>query len=99
MKVAARVGKGYSPPPMRESVYQSRLRKEYESDGAVVLKMDPRASTIPKGFPDLLVLLPRGGTRFIELKAKDGKVEPAQRYWHDRLRQMGHEVLVVKAKE
>lgn len=99
MKVAARSRKGYSPPPMRESVYQSRLRKEYEEDGAIVLKLDPRASTIPKGFPDLLVLLPRGGTRFMELKAKDGKVEPAQRYWHDRLRQMGHEVMVVKAKE
>ena len=99
MKVATRSRKGYAPPPMRESVYQSRLRKEYEEDGAIVLKLDPRASTIPKGFPDLLVLLPRGGTRFIELKAKDGVVEPAQRYWHDRLRQMGHDILVVKPKE
>jgi VRR-NUC domain. len=83
---------------MRESVYQRRIKREYEQGGAIVVKMDPGPS-IPKGFPDLLVLLSDGRVRLIEMKAKDGKVGPAQKYWHDRFRAMGHDVLVVKAKE
>ena len=99
MKVAPLSREGYSPPPVRESIFQKNLKKDYEADGAIVLKMDPRASRIPKGFPDVLVLLPDGRTRLIELKAKEGIVKPAQKYWHDRLREMGHDVLVVRPKE
>lgn len=84
---------------MRESPYQKRLRTEYEAEGAVTLKLDPRSSMIPKGFPDLLVVLSNGRLRFIEAKATDGVVAPAQQHWHDRLRAMGHDVLVVRAKE
>lgn len=98
MKVATSRGRRYSLRPVRESTYQRQVKKDYERDGAVVFKMNP-GPDIPKGFPDLLILLPNGRARLIEMKAKDGKVEPAQKYWHDRLRAMGHDVLVVKAKE
>lgn len=84
---------------MRESKYQRRLRTEYEKEGAITLKLDPRSSMIEKGFPDLLVILKDGRVRFIEAKAEDGVVSPAQQHQHNRLRAMGHEVLVVRAKE
>lgn len=81
---------------MRESKYQKRLREEYEKEGAITLKLDPRSSMIEKGFPDLLVILPNGRVRFIEAKAERGVVSPAQQHQHSRLRAMGHDVLVVR---
>lgn len=84
---------------MRESKYQRLLRDEYEKEGAITLKLDPRSSMIEKGFPDLLVILKGGRVRFIETKAEDGVVSPSQQHQHGRLRAMGHDVLVVRPKE
>lgn len=81
--------------PLRESKYQSRLKKQYEARGSIVVKMNP-SSDVPKGFPDLLVVESGGQVRFVETKSEGGVVEPAQRHWHDRLRELGHEVLVVR---
>ena len=86
---------GYDPSPVRESKYQKQVRAEYEASGCVVLKMTP-GPDVPKGFPDLLVLLPNGVTRLIEMKAADGTVSPSQQYWHDRLRAMGHDAMIVR---
>ena len=88
---------GYSLSPLRESKFQKNMREAYEAEGCVVLKLDPRASAIPKGFPDLLVIGHNGEVTFIEAKSATGVVEPAQKYWHDLLRKMGHNVQVVKA--
>ena len=82
----------------RESEYQKELRKQYERDGCVVVKMNP-GSDVPMGFPDLLILMPSGRTRLIEMKKPDGVVSPAQQHWCDRFRAMGHDILVVRGQE
>lgn len=59
-----------------------------------------------KGMPDLMVLwrVQQGagggwwsGTGFLEFKAPKGRLDPAQRDCHDRLRQLGFPVAVVRA--
>lgn len=47
---------------------------------------------------DLKILLPGPHTLHIELKRGSGRVSPDQTRWHDRLRAMGFEVHVVKAR-
>ena len=42
------------------------------------------------GFPDL-VLLRRGQLMFVELKTKDGRLEPKQVEWRDELREAGQD--------
>lgn len=44
----------------------------------------------PVGWPDRTVLLGKGRMVFIELKQPGGRVSPHQRYWLERLMQMGY---------
>jgi hypothetical protein len=46
------------------------------------------------GTPDILVVAPGGRTLWIETKSKGGRLSPAQREMHDKLRAMGHDVRV-----
>lgn len=82
---------------MRESKYQAKLKKQYEGQGCIVIKLNP-SSDVPKGFPDLLVIEP-SDVCFVETKSEDGRVGPAQKHWHDRLRELGHTVLVVRPED
>jgi hypothetical protein len=46
------------------------------------------------GTPDILVVAPGGRTLWIETKSKGGRLSPAQREMHNKLRAMGHDVRV-----
>lgn len=81
---------------MRESKYQKVLIEDYEARGGFALKLDPGTGTVPKGFPDLLVVLP-GRVLFVETKALEGRVSPLQRIWLDKLLALGHEAIVARA--
>jgi len=48
------------------------------------------------GFPDLVILTHRGAL-FLEVKVEGGRVTPAQREVHERLRAMGYRVAVVRS--
>ena len=49
------------------------------------------------GIPDRLVLLKGGNVRFVELKdGKRGRLSPAQKYVHGKLREYGFEVWVIR---
>ena len=81
---------------MLESDFQRQFKQTREEEGSLVLKMDP-GYNLPPGFPDLLEIQPGGRVRFVEMKSKRGRVSPIQRFWHERLRGLGHEVLVLFA--
>jgi len=49
------------------------------------------------GAPDLVVILPGGGTLWLEVKTAKGRVEPHQAELHDRMRRLGHDVRVVRS--
>lgn len=48
------------------------------------------------GMPDRLVLLPGGVLHLVEVKADDGRLDPAQRLWHKRAADLGVVVIVVR---
>lgn len=53
-----------------------------------------------RGWPDRLVLLPKGVLFFVELKRPVGGVfEPLQQYIHKKLRKLGFQVWVCHTKE
>jgi hypothetical protein len=67
-----------------EAEFQSQLIETLEEGGAAgnkCLKLDPGTGTIPKGWPDLLVLGQGGVVFWIEVKVEGGTVSPAQRMW------------------
>lgn len=74
---------------------------------AVVLRMNAGTVRVkrgvmhlaPKGFPDLMVLLPRGGVAFFEIKRRDGATSPEQVDWDARLRGMGHKYALVRSPQ
>ncbi len=45
-----------------------------------------------RGYPDRLVLLPRGRSVFVELKVPGKDLSVLQKYIHDILRRLGHDV-------
>ncbi|GAK08987.1 VRR-NUC domain-containing protein [Geomicrobium sp. JCM 19038] len=49
--------------------------------------------------PDRIVLLPGNVTIFVELKAPGKKPSKLQEATHRRIRNLGHEVLVIDSKE
>lgn len=76
---------------MRESTVEAALSRECRLRGLVCLKITP---TQP-GVPDRLILVRGGGHFFVEVKAPGRRPREAQRHWHGRLTDMGHEVCVV----
>lgn len=55
-----------------------------------------RDAGMKKGVPDIVLPVPRGtyAGLFVELKAGDNKPTPDQREWHEKLRNVGHMVVV-----
>lgn len=76
---------------MRESTVEAALSRECRLHGFQCLKITP---TQP-GVPDRLILTRGGGHLFVEVKAPGRRPREAQRHWHARLADMGHEVCVV----
>lgn len=56
-----------------------------------------KAMGVRAGVPDLLVWTQGSGHFAIELKAKAGKLSPAQAAWHDTVSCLGHRVYVCRS--
>lgn len=78
-----------------ESSYQKTLIKQFESEGYLVLKL---IQVQKAGYPDLLLLKPNGEIRFVEVKAKRGRLSKIQRYRIDELKKQGFRVEVAKSE-
>lgn len=76
---------------MRESTVEAALSRECRLRGLCCLKITPAQP----GVPDRLILTRGGGHLFVEVKAPGRRPREAQRHWHTRLADMGHEVCVV----
>lgn len=58
-----------------------------------------KLAPIDKGAPDRLVLLPGGQVYLVELKTNLGRLSSAQEVWHERARELGTEVIVLKGRD
>ena len=57
---------------MTEAEFQSDLIREMQADGYTVLKLDPGTGNIPKSWPDLCILGPKGYVLWCEVKEVGG---------------------------
>lgn len=80
---------------MRERDVEAYLKKAVELAGGEVRKVQWIGR---RGAPDRVVMM-RGQTWWLELKAPGKKPEPHQAREHERLRKMGQTVLVIDSKE
>ena len=78
---------------MTESQFQSKLIKQYESDGWYVIKL---IQANRSGLPDLLLLRPNE-VKFVEVKAATGRTSKVQDYRIAELRSLGFNVEICKA--
>lgn len=81
---------------VRESEVEAYLRRLVEAQGGVCKKFLPDYA---RGWPDRLVLLPRGVSCWVELKTTGGRLAPVQCLAHEELRRLGQRVEVVWTKE
>lgn len=58
-----------------------------------------KAEGVRTGFPDIGICLPHGAMVMIETKAPNGVVSDAQQGMHDRLRALGHVVILATSIE
>ena len=79
-----------------ESSYQKTLIKQFESEGYLVLKL---IQVQKAGYPDLLLLKPNGEIRFVEVKAKRGRLSKIQKYRIDELKRLGFDIEVAKSED
>ena len=80
---------------MRESKFQSLIIKKMEDEGWYVIKL---ITTNRNGIPDLLCV--KGNdVKFIEVKAKNGKLRPLQDYRINELKSYGIKVEVAFAND
>lgn len=78
-----------------ERVVEAFLVKRVRLVGGYAFKFPP----VVAGLPDRIVLLPGGLVFFVELKQKGLRPSPVQQVWHQRLRNLGHSVVVLDSKE
>lgn len=80
---------------MLESKFKTNERINFERLGWKFITLDPGGG-VPTGFPDTLVLSPNGYACYTEWKkTKRAKRTPLQAYWHQQLKDMGHDVFFV----
>ncbi|OKP02580.1 VRR-NUC domain-containing protein [Xenorhabdus eapokensis] len=80
---------------IREDVIEKYLVNEVKKTGGIAYKF---ISPGRRGVPDRIVVLPSGRVVFVECKAPDEKPRPEQLREHERLRALGHEVVVLDSK-
>ena len=78
-----------------EANYQRKLIKKAESKGWHVIKL---LMINKAGYPDLLLLKPNE-VRFIEVKAKNGRLSKLQKYRIEELRNLGFAVEVARSED
>lgn len=80
---------------MLESKFKSNEREAFEKLGWKFVTLDPGGG-VPTGFPDTLVLSPTGYACYTEWKrSKSANKRPLQKYWHQKLTEMGHDAFFV----
>lgn len=80
-----------------ENEVEGHLRRRVEKAGGVCVKFLP---DFARGFPDRIVLLPRGVLVWVETKRPQGGVlSPVQKVQHVLLRRLGQRVEVVWTKD
>jgi len=81
----------------RERQVEQYLRRQVEALGGRCVKFDPGTA---RGWPDRIVLLPRGHLIWAELKRPvGGRLSDAQRVAHEELRRLGQYVVVLSSRE
>lgn len=58
-----------------------------------------KAEGLHPGFPDLILLGSGGRCGYLEVKAEDGRLSPAQTDCHAMLRRLGHLIEVVRSQD
>lgn len=79
-----------------ESTYQRKLKKHFEGNGWLVIKII-RATV--NGYPDLMLLHPLRPTIFIEVKDERGVLSKVQEYRIKELQGKGFIAMVTKPSE
>ena len=79
-----------------ESTYQRKLKKHFEANGWLVIKI-VRATV--NGYPDLMLLHPLRPTIFIEVKDDKGVLSRVQEYRIKELQEKGFIAMVTKPSE
>jgi|PlaIllAssembly_1097288.scaffolds.fasta_scaffold567349_2 hypothetical protein len=79
---------------MLESSIESSCRTHARTQGGYLLKLFP----IYVGLPDRILLRPGGRVDFIEFKQPGKYPTKIQRFWHERLRELGFTVHVMRTK-
>ena len=77
---------------MKEKTLERKLVETVGRMGGYALKL---TSPGMAGFPDRLVLLPKGKMAFVEMKAPGQKPRPMQSFRHVSLRCLGYRVYVI----
>lgn len=80
---------------MLERDLEQLFRRSVTGAGGVIYKLDARSR---RGAPDRVVAL-GGRTMFVELKVLGGRVSLAQEVEHQRIRQAGGEVWVLRGPD
>ena len=94
-KLSALAKKRNTARHMKEISVEDHLREQVQRAGGFCIKLP---ANLAKGIPDRLVILPNY-VLFIELKRPfGGRVSEAQKWWRDRLREMGHHSHVIRTK-
>ena len=83
-------------PLVLEKDIEAYLKKRVEENDGVFLKFP---ATHIEGFPDRILLMPHEVMCFVELKRpKGGRISEIQKHWHEKLRNLGYQVFVIKDK-
>ena len=79
------------PGVSRESILHDDVIRWLEQRGwkYVHSRMDAK-TTVAIGLPDLIIAAPNGRTLWVEMKAGNKKLKPAQRIWEMQLKHLGH---------
>lgn len=48
------------------------------------------------GAPDICILLKNGKSLFVEVKSTIGRISPAQKIFHKRIIELGHEIIIAR---
>jgi hypothetical protein len=70
--------------------------RQYCKDNKIWVVSTPQTGTGYVGFPDYLLIFPKGITVYCEVKGENGRLSAAQTYCGMRLVKLGHNYLVFR---
>ncbi len=79
----------------KEKIIQKQVLEWLRYHGWLVLRMPPSIYSNMKGLPDAVVIK-KGRHVWIEFKSTKGKISPAQEELHNRMREFGAEIIVIR---